>query len=332
MRAATSAVHFSVSRVVAWAPGVSTRDEWRQWARGERAIERDGEASPRTDPAMLRRQRGTTGANGVRRRLRCFSTARAISDGPLLPLRRGRTFGSPCFSALARGSDLSPTSFGLSVHNAVEGLFSMARRRHRELHRTRRRRRIGRVRDARDVRPVPRRSGTRAARRRRLPASGGVRELRRRGARGVRLGVSRGATRCGRAVAHVELLPGTRSARAARNRAIASLPAALSTLRFLFGESPGQDHHAGDRRWAVGPQCLTRSAARGGYSQPGFSFLVFGLGGCSSAGWCFHSATGAADGRGGTRCRDEILSGAPFAFFGRTDARALACFLRADRI
>jgi hypothetical protein len=253
MRAATSAVHFSVSRVVAWAPGVSTDDEWRQWARGERAIERDGEPRLEQMPAMLRRHAGRLG------RMVCevaFGVLDGACDIPVvLCSRYGEVERSVALlSALARGSDLSPTSFGLSVHNAVGGLFSMARR------------------DTANC--IALAGGDESAEYGMLETCGLFGD----GAARVLLVVADcPLPAVYESFADVESVafawgclvepPGADALSLTWNSSPAHeprephepheprerrLPAALSTLRFLFGASPEQDHHAGDRRWRWG--------------------------------------------------------------------------------
>ncbi len=122
-----NAVQFSVSRLTAWAPGVETDGEWREWARGTRPIGLDGE--PRLDQMapMLRRHAGRLG------RMACDVAYRVLDGARDVPMVFCSRYGEvgrsvDLLSALAEGTPLSPTSFGLSVHNAVGGLFSIARR------------------------------------------------------------------------------------------------------------------------------------------------------------------------------------------------------------
>ncbi len=126
MPVATNAVHFSLSRITAWAPGVVTDAEWQAWARGERGIESDGEPRLEQMPPMLRRHAGRLG------RLACDVAYRVLDGATGVPVVLCSRYGEvgrsvDLLGALARGTELSPTAFGLSVHNAVGGLFSMAR-------------------------------------------------------------------------------------------------------------------------------------------------------------------------------------------------------------
>lgn len=126
MHAATNTVRFSVSRVTAWAPGVTTASEWLEWTRGEREIARDGEPRLEQMPAMLRRHAGRLG------RMVCDVAYRVLDGATGVPVVLCSRYGEvgrsvDLLSALANGTALSPTSFGLSVHNAVGGLFAMSR-------------------------------------------------------------------------------------------------------------------------------------------------------------------------------------------------------------
>ena len=126
MFSATNGVQFSVSRLAAWAPGVSTDAEWRAWARDERSIERDGAPRLEQMQAMLRRHAGRLG------RMVCDVAYRVLDGATGVPMVLCSRYGEversvDLLSALALGTELSPTSFSLSVHNAVGGLFAMAR-------------------------------------------------------------------------------------------------------------------------------------------------------------------------------------------------------------
>lgn len=127
MPSARNAVRFSVSRLAGWAPGVSTETEWREWAHGERTIGRDSEPRLEQMPAMLRRHAGRLG------RMVCDVAYRVLDGATGVPVVLCSRYGEvgrsvDLLTALARDAELSPTSFGLSVHNAVGGLFAMARR------------------------------------------------------------------------------------------------------------------------------------------------------------------------------------------------------------
>lgn len=124
--ATKSMVACSVSRLAAWAPGVSTAEDWDAWARGERTIGGDDVPPLREMPAMLRRHAGPLG------RMACEVAYRVLDGASSVPMVYASRHGDAARSVelltdLAERAPLSPTSFSLSVHNAVAGLFSIAR-------------------------------------------------------------------------------------------------------------------------------------------------------------------------------------------------------------
>lgn len=120
-------VSFSVSKVVAWAPGVTTDSEWQDWQRGTRAIGSTGEPALQQMQPLLRRHAGRLG------RLACSVAYDTLGDQRDIPVVFSSRYGEvsrsvDLLTALAALEELSPASFGLSVHNAITGLFSMARK------------------------------------------------------------------------------------------------------------------------------------------------------------------------------------------------------------
>ena len=110
----------------AWTPGVSTPEEWQEWAAGTRMVA-DAPDSPPVDfiPAMQRRRLS---------RLSRLSLAAAYScagENHNLPTvfasRHGeihRTLG--LLNDVVQNEPLSPMAFSLSVHNTASGLYSIA--------------------------------------------------------------------------------------------------------------------------------------------------------------------------------------------------------------
>lgn len=147
-------IAFSISHIEAWAPGVTTRNEWQEWASGAREIASTGENALREntlrEPALqqmqplLRRHAGRLGrfactvaydalahAGEKSKALNPINPEQAeLREVPLVfSSRYGEVSRSvELLSALAAGDELSPSTFGLSVHNAIPGLFSMARK------------------------------------------------------------------------------------------------------------------------------------------------------------------------------------------------------------
>ena len=122
-----SAIRFSVIAEAAWAPGVETRQEWQAWAQSGFRISAGG-AEPRlkTMPAMQRRRAGFLGKMALEVAYACLGER---LDVPIVFCSRhgevARSVAMLC--DMASDEPLSPTSFGLSVHNAIGGMFSIAR-------------------------------------------------------------------------------------------------------------------------------------------------------------------------------------------------------------
>ncbi len=120
-------VRFSIERIEAWAPGLESAADWDAWARGERTPGVKGEPPLKQMAPMLRRHAAQLG------RMACDVAYRALGDRRDVPMVFCSRYGEvdrsvALLTALADGSGVTPTSFGLSVHNAVPGLFTMARR------------------------------------------------------------------------------------------------------------------------------------------------------------------------------------------------------------
>lgn len=109
-----------------WAPGVETPAAWIAWANGETAIAGQKEAPVSAMAAMLRRRAGPLGKMALEV---AYQGLGQHSDVPMVFCsRHGEVARSvELISDLASNVTLSPTNFGMSVHNAVAGLFSIAR-------------------------------------------------------------------------------------------------------------------------------------------------------------------------------------------------------------
>jgi hypothetical protein len=115
-------IEFDVTDWRAWAPGLETRDAWRQWA-APAATTTSSEWSNQGLPAMLRRRVGPLGQRAIAAALGCEGVARsryvfASRHGEL-----GRTVG--ILGTVAKGETPSPTEFSMSVHHALAGLLSI---------------------------------------------------------------------------------------------------------------------------------------------------------------------------------------------------------------
>jgi len=120
-------VHFSIASHAAWAPGIETREAWQAWAHSNFVIAGDAEPGVRAMPPMLRRRAGSLGKMALEVAYQCLGERTAVPT--IFCSRHGEVSRSvELLTDLANGTPLSPTSFGLSVHNAMGGLFSIARK------------------------------------------------------------------------------------------------------------------------------------------------------------------------------------------------------------
>lgn len=119
---------FSIAQWQGWAPGIDSPSDWLEWAEFP-FCPIGNQNSPRLDfLPPLQRRRLSPLARGV------FACAWPVAEGrPGMPLvfasRHGettRTYG--LLQDLAADQPLSPTAFGLSVHNAIAAQWSIIRR------------------------------------------------------------------------------------------------------------------------------------------------------------------------------------------------------------
>lgn len=121
-----SAVAFSVARSAAWAPGVSSRDDWASWAQAPWTIAPGAEAPVAQMPPMLRRRAGTLGKMALEVAYDCLDGRTGVPA--VFCSRHGEVARAVALLGdMAQGEPVSPTAFGLAVHNASAGLFSIAR-------------------------------------------------------------------------------------------------------------------------------------------------------------------------------------------------------------
>ena len=122
----TQGVSFSIARHAAWAPGLTTAEEWAQWAQAPFAIAAGAEPGVTMMPPMLRRRAGPLGKMALEVAYQCLD---GRSDVPsVFCSRHGEVARAvDLLTDLAHGEPLSPTSFGMAVHNATAGLLTIAR-------------------------------------------------------------------------------------------------------------------------------------------------------------------------------------------------------------
>jgi hypothetical protein len=124
-----SGVSFSIASCAAWAPTVETKEAWQAWANANYVISGDVAAPVQAMPPMLRRRAGFLDKMALEVAYECLGQR---VDVPIVfSSRHGEAARSvDLLLDLAKGVPVSPTSFGLSVHNATGGLFSIARSDH----------------------------------------------------------------------------------------------------------------------------------------------------------------------------------------------------------
>lgn len=122
-------IGFSITEWAAWAPGLVQREDWLAWAR--QPVVPQGEDSPALAeiPAMQRRRIERLGRMAIQAACWCEAGDGADAQVPLVfASRHGDVARSiELLESLAGDAALSPTAFGLSVHNAVAALYSIAR-------------------------------------------------------------------------------------------------------------------------------------------------------------------------------------------------------------
>jgi Beta-ketoacyl synthase, N-terminal domain len=124
-----NSVSFSIISHAAWAPGLETVEAWLAWAEEGQTIMGDGEAPVREMAPLLRRRAGFLNRMALEVAYRCLGGAKDVPT--IFASRHGEASRSfQLLLDLAAGQPVSPTSFGLSVHNATGGLFSIARHDH----------------------------------------------------------------------------------------------------------------------------------------------------------------------------------------------------------
>lgn len=120
-------IEFTVADWAAWAPGLHEREAWLEWAKAPVAPQGDDTPALPEVPAMQRRRIERLGRMAVQAAWWC-SQAEAAGVPLVFASRHGdvqRSF--ELLEQLARGEPMSPTQFGLSVHNAIAALYSIIR-------------------------------------------------------------------------------------------------------------------------------------------------------------------------------------------------------------
>ncbi|MBX9902043.1 MAG: beta-ketoacyl synthase chain length factor [Burkholderiaceae bacterium] len=121
-------IRFSIDRWAAWSPNFTKQTDWLRWFASPSPISQSYDAMPALTemPAMMRRRVERLG------RMALQTAYWGIADSPSCPIVFASRYGDISRSVemlrqLAEQEPMSPTSFSLSVHNAIGALFSISR-------------------------------------------------------------------------------------------------------------------------------------------------------------------------------------------------------------
>ena len=117
---------FSVDKWAAWGPGLADQTAWQRWLAHPTPITANDKPLLDEMPAMMRRRVEQLGRAALQAAYWCQG---AQGGEPVIfASRYGDIRRSvDLLQSLARQESLSPTSFSLSVHNAIGALYSIAR-------------------------------------------------------------------------------------------------------------------------------------------------------------------------------------------------------------
>lgn len=120
-------VQFSVAAHAAWAPNLVTNQAWLDWAKAPFVIQGENEPGVVEMPAMLRRRAGFLGKMALEVAYHCLG--KENNTPTIFCSRHGDVSRAmELLISVVKNEPLSPTNFGLAVHNATAGLFSIARK------------------------------------------------------------------------------------------------------------------------------------------------------------------------------------------------------------
>ena len=121
-------IEFSITEWAAWAPGLAPREDCLAGAR--QPVMPQGEQTPALAeiPAMQRRRIERLGRMAIQAACWCEDAGDDAQVSLVFASRHGDVARSAdLLNSLADDAALSPTAFGLSVHNAVAALYSITR-------------------------------------------------------------------------------------------------------------------------------------------------------------------------------------------------------------
>lgn len=119
--------HFTIEDWAGYAPGLHDQEAWLEWSRNVHVPVGEDVPSLSEMPAMQRRRLERVGRMALQTAYWCQTAE--VADIPLVFASRhgdiNRTY--EMLEGLARKEALSPTHFGLSIHNAIVAQYSIAR-------------------------------------------------------------------------------------------------------------------------------------------------------------------------------------------------------------
>jgi hypothetical protein len=124
-------VQFSVAAHAAWAPNLVTHQAWREWANTPSVTQGENEPSVSAMPSMLRRRASFLGKMALEVAYQCLGNPEneRHHTPTVFCSRHGDVARAmELLLTVVKNEPVSPTNFGLTVHNATAGLFSIARK------------------------------------------------------------------------------------------------------------------------------------------------------------------------------------------------------------
>lgn len=121
-------INFKVEAWTALAPSLENKDDWNMWLADPQPINDPSKvASLKQIPPLLRRRFNMLGKCAMGAILQLLNDEDKIPS--IFASRHGDTpLTLSLLEAMGRDEPMSPTSFSLAVHNAVSGLYSIARK------------------------------------------------------------------------------------------------------------------------------------------------------------------------------------------------------------
>lgn len=121
-------IRFSIDRWAAWSPNITKPSDWLNWLSSPTPVAQNYDITPALTemPAMMRRRVDRLG------RMALQTAYWGMADSPSCPVVFASRYGDISRSVgmlrqLAEKEPMSPTSFSMSVHNAIGALFSISR-------------------------------------------------------------------------------------------------------------------------------------------------------------------------------------------------------------